>query len=157
MIFVVIRRDLGHGATIVCEDALYTAAFCNRNEIAALLAYVAADALRLSRILVNLLDNAIRHTDFGRISLSVQAVGESIVFRVRDTGRGMSPDRIERLFELPERVASEDILREHGCFGLPMVKILVERLGGHVEARSDGPGKGSEFVVTLPAAKSTHP
>jgi signal transduction histidine kinase len=116
-------------------------------------AYVAAEPLRLSQILVNLLDNAARYTDSGRLSLAVNVHGESVAFSVKDNGRGIAPDRIGRLFEPFERAPRDGDDRRGPGLGLAIVKVLVELVGGSAEARSEGLGKGSEFVVTLPAAK----
>jgi two-component system, sensor histidine kinase len=116
--------------------------------------YVAADPLRLSHILIELLDNAARYTDSGRIFVSATVHDEgSVALSVKDDGHGMSADCLERLFEPFERAPRDQDDRRGPGLGLAVVKTLVELLGGNAEARSDGLGKGSEFMVTLPAAK----
>jgi two-component system, sensor histidine kinase len=115
--------------------------------------YVLADPLRLSHILIELLDNAARYTDSGRIFVSVEVHEGSVALSVKDDGHGMSADCLERLFEPFERAPRDQDDRRGPGLGLAIVKTLVELLGGNAEARSDGLGKGSEFVVTLPAAK----
>ncbi len=111
-----------------------------------------ADSLRLSQVLSNLLTNSIKYTQpNGSISLKADMVGSEVVIFVSDNGVGMEPGQIKHMFEMftqAQRVAD----RSHGLgIGLALVKSIVEMHGGHVEALSDGPGKGSEFRVTLPA------
>ena len=113
-----------------------------------------ADATRLEQVLVNLLNNAAKYTDpGGEISVRLERRDSEAVLRVRDTGRGIPRDMLERVFEVFVQV-SPTIDRGTGGLGLglTLVKRLVELHGGHVEALSDGEGKGSEFVVRLPLA-----
>jgi signal transduction histidine kinase len=111
-----------------------------------------ADPARLTQVVSNLLNNAARYTDpGGRIWLTVSREAGEVVLSVRDTGCGIPPDVLPRLFDL---FAQADRPRERASdglgIGLALVKRLVELHDGRVEARSDGPGKGSEFVVALP-------
>ena len=114
--------------------------------------WLEADALRLVQVLVNLLDNAGKYTaPGGRITLAVSRDGDSAVFRVRDTGIGIAPDELPRLFGLFTRLtAMADTTYTGMGIGLALVRSLVELHGGSVEACSEGRGKGSEFVVRLP-------
>ncbi len=110
------------------------------------------DPVRLAQVLGNLLSNAAKYMEEGgRIELSARAEGETVVFRVRDEGLGVPPDMLTRIFELFTQV-ERNLDRAHGGLGigLALVKRLVELHGGTVEAHSEGPGKGSEFVVRLP-------
>jgi two-component system CheB/CheR fusion protein len=111
-----------------------------------------ADPVRVQQILTNLLTNAAKYTPpGGRISLRVTREGGEAVIRVRDDGIGIRPEMLRRIFEMftqADRVAGR--LSEGLGLGLPLVKSLAELHGGTVEAHSDGPGKGSEFVVRLP-------
>jgi PAS domain S-box-containing protein len=116
---------------------------------------VEADPTRLEQILVNLLMNASKYTDEGgRITLEAAREGDSLVFRVADTGIGLSPEMIPRVFELFAQV-DHSLGRSRGGLGigLTLVRTLAEMHGGSVSARSDGPGRGSEFTVTLPASR----
>ena len=102
----------------------------------------------------NLLTNAAKYTPpGGDIAVRAEQADGEVVLRVRDTGIGIAPDVLPRIFDLfvQERQALD---RSQGGLGigLTIVRSLVERHGGSVSARSDGPGRGSEFVVRLPTA-----
>ncbi len=115
---------------------------------------VEADPARLSQVVANLLTNAARYTPpGGRVMVSAVAEGDSVALRVRDTGVGIEADVLPRLFE-PFVQGRQEMDRPQGGLGLGLtiVRNLVERHGGSVEAHSDGPGAGSEFVVRLPLA-----
>ncbi|HEY7312421.1 MAG TPA: PAS domain-containing protein [Gemmataceae bacterium] len=115
---------------------------------------VEADPTRLEQVLTNLLNNAAKYTDpGGRIWLTAQRIGGEVVLRVRDTGIGIAPTMLSRIFDLFVQ-AERRLDRSQGGvgIGLTLVKKLVELHGGTVEAHSAGPGRGSEFVVRLPAA-----
>ncbi|HEX5270797.1 MAG TPA: PAS domain S-box protein, partial [Gemmataceae bacterium] len=111
-----------------------------------------ADPVRLQQIVTNLLSNAAKYTPpGGRILLSAGREGGQAVLRVRDDGIGIRPEMLGRIFELftqADRV--EGRVSEGLGLGLPLVKSLAELHGGSVEAHSEGPGRGSEFVVRLP-------
>ena len=115
---------------------------------------ITADPVRLEQVFSNLLTNAAKYTPSGgRIGLTAQAEGEHFTIRVRDTGEGISADMLPRIFEMFTQVeASADHSRGGLGIGLSLVKNLVQMHGGTVTATSEGPGKGSEFVVSLPKA-----
>ena len=113
---------------------------------------VEADEVRMNQIVQNLLHNAAKYTpDGGRVALSVGREEGQAVIRVRDTGVGMAPDLLTSAFDL-FRQGSQGLDRRQGGLGvgLTLVQRLVTLHGGVVEARSEGPGQGSEFVVRLP-------
>ena len=114
--------------------------------------WLRADAVRLEQILVNLLANAAKYTEpGGLISLSVERQGEDCIVRVRDTGSGISAELLPRVFDLfTQATPTPDRLTGGLGIGLALVKRLVELHDGRVEADSVV-GRGSEFVVTLPA------
>jgi signal transduction histidine kinase len=118
-----------------------------------------ADPTRLEQVLANLLNNAAKYTDHGgRIGLSAKQEGGELVLRVRDTGVGIAADMLARIFE--PFVQSDRVLHhsQGGLgIGLTLVRSLVEMHGGSVTAHSDGPGKGSEFIVRLPALSPKQP
>ncbi|MBK0392696.1 response regulator [Ramlibacter sp. CrO1] len=118
------------------------------------------DFVRLAQIVANLLSNAARYTDAGGlIQLSARAAGpDRISIHVKDNGRGMSPELMERLFE-PFVQGPRGIDRAEGGLGigLALVRSLVELHGGTVRAESDGPAKGSEFTVLLPRSQPSAP
>lgn len=118
-----------------------------------------ADGVRLTQVLTNLLHNAAKYTgNEGRIWLSVEAEGTSLVFRVRDTGIGIPPEMCERIFNLFEQV-QQGIENSYGGLGigLTLVRALVHLHGGTIEAQSPGVGLGSEFVVRLPLGGEASP
>ncbi len=113
---------------------------------------VAADPQLLQEILTHLLNNAIQFTaPRGRIWLTAERVGDAVELSVRDDGVGIDPELLPRVFNLFMRMDPDRTHREGLGLGLTVVRMLVALLGGVVEARSDGPGKGSEFLVRLPA------
>ncbi len=115
---------------------------------------VEADPARLEQILVNLLTNAAKYTEpGGRIWLTAQRDGDSVLMNVRDTGMGIPPEKLPEMFELFAQ-GERTITRSDGGLGLGLtiVRKLAEMHGGTVTAHSDGLGKGSEFCVRLPAA-----
>ncbi len=114
---------------------------------------VEGDATRLTQVIFNLLNNAAKYTDpGGRIWLTIEREGQDAVVRVRDNGSGMPPDLVPRVFDL-FTLGSRSLDRAQGGLGLglTLVKRLVEMHGCTVEARSEGLGKGSEFIVRRPA------
>ena len=113
---------------------------------------VDGDATRLSQVISNLLTNAAKYTPpNGVVTVCAAHVADDVVLSVRDTGIGISSEVLPRIFDLfvQERQALD---RSQGGLGigLAIVRSLIERHGGSVSARSDGPGKGSEFMIRLP-------
>ena len=126
----------------------------HRRELRLMRAPVHGDSLRLEQVVTNLLTNAIKYTPAnGTIIVEVEPVGAEAVLRVRDTGIGIAPELLPRIFDL--FVQSERGLdrRDGGLgVGLSIVRRLVEAHGGRVEARSAGPNLGAEIIVRLPLA-----
>lgn len=114
---------------------------------------IEGDPTRLSQVFQNLLDNAAKYTPpGGSITLRTKQVGDQIQVSVRDNGIGIASDMHPRVFELFSRVHPDDRIKTSGLgIGLSLAKKLVELHLGSIEVRSDGPGTGSEFIVTLPA------
>jgi PAS domain S-box-containing protein len=114
--------------------------------------WVLADATRLESVIVNLLNNAVKYTDEGgRIEVSLEHGSDYALLRVRDSGIGIAPELLPRIFDLFTQ-ADPSLDRSQGGLGigLNLVQRLVELHGGTVEAHSPGLGQGSEFVVGLP-------
>jgi PAS domain S-box-containing protein len=111
-----------------------------------------ADSARLSQVVVNLLVNAAKYTDEGgRISLTVEQKEGQAFLRVRDTGIGIAQDMLPHVFDLFTQSKRALGHAQGGLgIGLKLVRSLVEMHGGTVQAISEGPGRGSEFVVRLP-------
>ena len=114
--------------------------------------WVSGDPTRLAQVLSNLLSNAAKFTpDQGHIHLTVSSEGQVVVIRIRDDGQGIPQELLTRVFDL---FAQGNPIGDHSAgglgIGLALVKRLVQMHRGTVAAFSDGPGRGSEFVVRLP-------
>jgi PAS domain S-box-containing protein len=111
--------------------------------------FLDGDATRLAQVFSNLLNNAARYSEpGGRIRLAAEPRDGGVSISIRDSGMGISSAQLPRIFE------GDDLSTAHSHdglgIGLMLVRRLVEMHGGSVEARSEGPGNGSEFVVRLP-------
>ncbi|WP_348759844.1 MFS domain-containing histidine kinase [Candidatus Methylocalor cossyra] len=115
---------------------------------------IRGDLLRLAQVVSNLLDNAAKYTDAGgNIWLTVTVAGDGVAIRVRDNGLGIPPEALPRIFDLFSQADRSPDRTQGGLgIGLSLVRRLVELHGGRVEAHSEGPGRGAEFVVWLPCA-----
>jgi PAS domain S-box-containing protein len=113
------------------------------------------DPTRMAQVLSNLLNNAAKYMDQGgRIWVIAERQGDHVLIRVKDTGIGIPTQTLPRIFDMFTQVDRSSERSEGGLgIGLTLVQRLVEMHGGTVEARSDGPGKGSEFVVRLAVAE----
>jgi signal transduction histidine kinase len=124
---------------------------------------VRGDPIRLEQLFVNLLVNAVKFTPAGgRVWVEAEPAGGEVVARVRDTGVGIAPEDREAIFEPFVQAGAPDALRpgdrrrhERGTgLGLAICRRIAALHGGSVHAESEGPGKGSTFVVRLPAASA---
>jgi len=115
---------------------------------------VVADPDRAVQVLTNLLTNALRYTPApGRVEVNVARAGSMLAFQVRDTGVGIAPENLSRIFERFYRVERSRARALGGSgIGLTIAKALVEAMRGTIRAESAGPGKGSVFTFTLPIA-----
>lgn len=114
--------------------------------------FVRGDYARVAQVLSNLMNNAVKFTEpGGRISVSAEADGAEVVFRVRDSGIGIPKDMLASIFGLFTQ-GDRSLDRSQGGLGigLTIVHRLVSMQGGSVQAYSDGPRTGAEFVVRLP-------
>jgi PAS domain S-box-containing protein len=150
------RRRLDLGALVASAMSAWRAAgrFA-RHEVALDLtpAWVEADETRMEQVVGNLVGNALKYTPAGGgVTVRVRADGAWAVLEVADTGAGIPPNLGERIFELFVQ-GDRPLDRAQGGLGigLTLVKALVGLHGGTVEVRSDGAGRGSVFVVRLPA------
>ena len=114
--------------------------------------WVNGDTARLQQVVDNLISNAVKYTPAGGlISVSLKREREEAVLRVHDTGIGISPDLLPRLFDLfVQGDPGSERVRSGLGVGLAVVRRLVELHDGTVTASSDGPGRGSTFTVRLP-------
>ena len=126
---------------------------------AAAAGFVAGDRDRLTQVFTNIIGNAVQYTDSGTITVDLQidppdspwsAEGPTLTVTVADRGRGLDPDETTRVFERFYRV---DRAGEGTGIGLAIAKAVVDGHGGSISARSEGRGRGSSFVVTLPAVR----
>lgn len=113
--------------------------------------WIEGDAQRLHQVLSNLLRNAVKYSATGgRIALASSVDDGAVVLRIRDTGAGIDPDALPHIFDLYAQVEPMD---STGLgIGLSIVREIVSLHGGRIEARSEGLGCGSEFVIRLPLA-----
>ncbi|HSU83674.1 MAG TPA: ATP-binding protein, partial [Thermoanaerobaculia bacterium] len=113
---------------------------------------IEGDLTRLSQAMTNLLNNAAKYTPpAGEIRLTVEKEGEMVAIRIRDTGIGIAADLLPKIFDLFTQ-GERPLDRSEGGLGigLTLAQRLVKLHGGSIEASSEGPGQGSEFVVCLP-------
>jgi signal transduction histidine kinase/ActR/RegA family two-component response regulator/tRNA A-37 threonylcarbamoyl transferase component Bud32 len=115
---------------------------------------VHADEKRLIQVLLNLLSNAIKFTEKGSVTLGVEALeaapgaARAVRFRIEDTGPGMAPEHLSRIFEPFEQVGDQQAKSEGTGLGLAITKKIVEKMGGTLDVQSVL-GRGSVFTVTL--------
>jgi signal transduction histidine kinase len=111
-----------------------------------------ADPQRLGQVLGNLLDNAVRHTPpRGQVDVTATAEHNLLTITVSDSGDGIAAEHLPHVFERFYRAdAARD--RDHGGagIGLSIAKALIEAHRGHIIARSNGPGTGTTFIITVP-------
>jgi CheY-like chemotaxis protein/anti-sigma regulatory factor (Ser/Thr protein kinase) len=109
----------------------------------------------MAQVFSNLLNNAAKYSEpGGHIWLSAQREGGRVTVRIRDSGVGIPPEMLPRIFDMYTQVDSSLDRAQGGMgIGLTLVKRLVEMHGGSIEAHSEGPNRGSEFVVRLPVAE----
>ncbi|HVZ89654.1 MAG TPA: ATP-binding protein [Polyangia bacterium] len=122
-------------------------------------AVVHGDAVRLTQAVSNLMNNAAKYTEAGgHIEVALEGGAGGVRLSVRDNGIGLAADALERIFDLFSQIPAEMDRAQGGLgIGLTLARRLVELHGGTVEAHSDGPNRGSEIVVRLPAATDDAP
>ena len=117
------------------------------------LPHVQADRKRLKQVISNLLSNAIKYNQSGgRITVEAGADDAAVRLFVRDTGRGISADQLERIFKPFERLGAHRSGVDGTGLGLALVKQFMEAMGGSVQVESQA-GRGSTFTVTLPRSR----
>jgi signal transduction histidine kinase/PAS domain-containing protein/ActR/RegA family two-component response regulator len=153
---IVLKREAVDLAQVAerCLASLRAAQRMNLHEVVldAAPVWVDGDPTRLEQVFANLLENALKYTAAGgRISVRVGAEDGCAMLSVRDTGRGIEPEMIPKIFDAFAQ-APQSLDRAQGGLGigLTLVKRLVELHGGEVEVESEGTGRGSEFTIWLP-------
>lgn len=144
-------QDILHAAIETCQPLLGST-----HELKLILTdapvTIDADADRLQQVLVNLLQNAVKYTEYGgQIFVKLYVEGKFAIMKVEDTGVGISAELLPRIFDL---FTQAEFASDRGGLGigLSVVKDLVTLHGGNVQVRSDGIGKGSTFTIRLPLA-----
>jgi PAS domain S-box-containing protein len=153
-----LRRDRVELAAIVHEavDSCRALADAAGHELSVVLpsepVMLDADPVRLVQVFANLLNNACKFTETGgRIQLTAERAGDEVIVVVQDNGVGIPAEEVDRIFELFEQVEKTLEHSQTGLgIGLSLVKRLVELHDGTISAHSDGPDRGSRFVVRLP-------
>ena len=133
---------------IQCEDQEITVV-CPPDPV-----YLVVDPTRLAQVIGNIVNNACKFTgEGGRISVIVETDGSSALIRTRDNGIGIAPEKRTMIFEMFTQIDTSLERTERGLgIGLALAKTLVELHDGEITVESDGPGRGSEFIVRLPLA-----
>jgi signal transduction histidine kinase len=116
-----------------------------------------ADSERIQQIVNNLMSNAVKFTDEGgEINVTLDTSGDEARLVVRDSGQGIAPEFLPKVFERYKQANNSTTNRKGGLgLGLAIVKHLAELHGGSITAESDGEGKGSTFTVRLPLSEAT--
>lgn len=114
--------------------------------------WVEADQSRLLQIFINLLNNAVKYTqDGGRLKIQAGCEGHDVQVRVQDNGVGIPTDMLSKIFDLFTQIDFRSDRVQGGLgIGLALVRQLIDLHGGTITAKSDGPNRGSEFVISLP-------
>jgi signal transduction histidine kinase len=117
-------------------------------------AMVEADADKVRQVLVNLVGNALKYTDRGRVVVRTRVEDDTVRFEVEDTGVGIPEEELQRIFVKFHQVSATTERWSGGTgLGLSIARELVHLMGGTIGAHSDGPGRGALFHFSLPAAK----
>ncbi len=116
---------------------------------------IIGDEGKLHEVVVNLINNAIKYTKQGGIIVRAWVGGEEVYFSVKDTGVGLSREDASHLFQKFSRADHDGMNTEGAGLGLYVCYNIVHDHGGHIHVESDGPGKGTEFIVSLPLAATS--
>jgi two-component system, sensor histidine kinase len=145
-------RSVLESAVEGCAPTLAAAGHVMSSQLPDEPVWVLGDRARLTQVFGNLINNACKYTpDGGRITLTLNAAGQRAQVEIQDTGVGIAPDMLDRVFEMFTQVKGSQRRAQGGLgLGLSLVKSLVEMHGGSAHATSDGPQLGSTFTITLP-------
>ena len=114
-------------------------------------ANVVGSADQLTQVITNVVGNAVQYTDAGSVAVSVRVGSHQVEVSVADTGRGLAPEDLDRVFERFVRV--DDDFADGTGVGLTIARSICQAHGGTLTASSDGPGRGATFVIELPLAR----
>lgn len=148
-------RKVAHASRMLAEKSGLTIGV----EVPGYAVIADADPVRIEQMIGNLIINAIKYTESGgRISLSLDTTRDTAIVRVKDTGIGIAPEMLRRIFVPFAGLGVEQrqrSVKEGLGIGLWLTENLVKEHGGSIEAQSDGVGRGSEFIVTLPRIEAS--
>jgi signal transduction histidine kinase len=114
------------------------------------------DPEKMRQVVMNLIDNAIKYTPAGHVTIDLNKTKQGVEFCVKDSGMGMTPEDIDNLFQKFSRNEKTDLVHTEGTgLGLYVAKKIVEAHGGKIWAESEGKGKGSKFCFTLPVKEDS--
>lgn len=151
-------REAVTAAVETCQHRLLASAHDLQVVLPESVPKIRADSRRLVQVLVNLLTNAAKFTPAGgAIRIEVLLLADALEIVVSDTGKGMTPDQVERAFELFHQNSDVDRISGGLGIGLALVRQLVELHGGTVNARSPGPSKGTSITIRFPTTSTTAP
>jgi signal transduction histidine kinase len=140
----VIRRAVQEQSLLLKEEKIDI-----RVELPKGLPVILADAMKLERVLINLLDNAVQHSPAGEtVVVKVETRAQALLLRVMDRGRGIPPSQRQRIFDRFARADTGD--RRGFGLGLTFCRLAVESHGGRIWVESGPEGRGTSFVFTLP-------
>ena len=115
---------------------------------------VAGDHFKLEQIFINLIDNAIKYSDQGKVTITTDKDDENVIIKVKDTGIGIPEDKLDRIFERFYVVDKSRSRKSGGTgLGLSLVKHIVQSHRGQIDVQSVV-NKGTEFTVTFPIAST---
>jgi CheY-like chemotaxis protein len=145
-------RDIVENAIELSRPGIVRAGHALHVHIAQEPVRLVADPVRMAQVVANLLNNAARYTpNGGEIHVAAHAEGSSAKICVRDNGIGIAAHMLPRVFDLFTQASTGNRPAQGGLgIGLSLAKALVEMHGGTLEGRSEGPGRGSEFIVRVP-------
>ncbi len=147
----VVMPELIESVLRIFEDQVHAKGFSVKVTVAPGLVPVMGDPFKLEQVFINLLDNAIKYTDAGGITIEMERVGANVVISVADTGPGIPSQHIGRIFERFYVVDKSRSRKLGGTgLGLSIVKHIVLLHNGKIAVES-APGQGTKFIVTLPA------
>src|SRR5262249_45042104 len=158
---IIDAHELVHQVVEICGVDLRSARLELTLDLAARRHHVDADPVRLQQVLWNLIKNAIKFTQAGGMvtvrsrdedGRPLGAAGTELILEISDTGIGIEPDRLPRIFEMFEQGGSSSAARSEGLgLGLMISRSIVEQHGGRLTGSSGGKGLGATFTVELPA------
>ncbi|MBK7890648.1 MAG: response regulator [Bdellovibrionales bacterium] len=140
-------EDLQSVSRLLCQEKGLHFSFVKRGDVAE---YIESDPVRLRQILVNIIGNSIKFTEYGSITVFYEAVGGHLLFTVQDTGSGVSPEQVGRLFK-PFSQGDSSIRKKFVGTGLGLLisQRLAQLLGGDVILKNSSAGQGSSFVIQI--------